>query len=338
MLLSIIIPVYQVEEYLKECLDSVLQCEVNDCEIILSLGHSKDRSNLIAEEYETKFKNVHTITQSNTGLSNARNCALREAKGEYVLFLDSDDYTISENLNYIIVQLRDGFFSADVVVTDYYQLICATNQIVEYFQIGKDTPIEYDKMKLLPKIFRKGESCWTVWRYIYRRDFLEKNQIYFLENKLAEDMDFTTRVLLANPSMIFCHCPYYVYRVGRENSLSEGLTLGRFADSIMVAKNCIEYVKETNLPYKSLLLARLQREYVAYLSSLLRVDKKDRKSAIYLCKDWEKALKDSQSDIVKIIFASLSILGIPATAYLLYFVKSIRNFIRDNLFKRGASK
>lgn len=338
MILSIIVPVYQVEKFLPQCLNSILKCDLSDCEVILSLGNSKDRSNLIAEEYEMKCKVVHTITQSNTGLSNARNCALREAKGNYVLFLDSDDYTISENLNYIIAQLRDGTFSADVIATDYYQLVCATDQIVEYFQIGKDTPIGYNKMESLPKIFRKGESCWTVWRYIYRRDFLEKNQIYFLENKLAEDMDFTTRVLLANPSMIFCHCPYYVYRVGRENSLSEGLTLGRFADSIIVAQNCIEYAKETNLPYRSLLLARLQREYVAYLSSLLRVDKKDRKTAICLCKDWKKVLKDSQSDIVKIIFASLSILGIPATAYLLYFVKSIRNFIRDNLFKRGAIK
>lgn len=338
MLLSIIIPVYQVEIYLKKCLDTVLSCNLYNCEIILSLGKSSDQSGNICSEYKKKFPAIRIIEQSGKGLSNARNEAMRVALGNYLLFLDSDDYLVAKNLDFMIAQLNNTDFIVDVIVTDYFQLICATNQIVEYFQIGKDAPIGYNKIELLPKIFKKGESCWTVWRYIYRRDFLEKNQISFLENKLAEDMDFTTKVLLANPNMIFCHCPYYVYRVGRENSLSEGLTLERFADSIIVAKNCIEYARETNLPYRSLLLTRLQWEYVAYLSSLLRIDEKERKAAIYLCRDWKEVLKDSQSNIVKIIFVSLNILGVPVTAYLLYFVKSIRNFIRDNLFKRGASK
>lgn len=313
-------------------------CKLIDSEIILVLGKSTDKSNLIAMEYDEKYPTVQIIQQDGIGLSNARNCAMKIAQGDYIIFLDSDDYVVSENLDYILTQLYNGTFSADVIVTDYYQLICATGQMVEYFQIGKDTPVGYDKMELLPKIFRKGESCWTVWRYIYRRSFLKETQISFLENKLAEDVDFTIRVLLANPSMIFCHCPYYVYRLGRENSLSEGLTLKRFSDSIMVIQNCIEYTKETDFPYASLLITRLQQEYVGYMNSLLELDKKDRKTAIYLCKDWEKVLKDSQSNIVKIMFASLSILGIPATAYLMYFAKSIRNFIRDNLFKRGTSK
>lgn len=338
MILSIIVPVYQVEKYLNQCLDSILKCDLRDCEILLSLGNSTDRSNQICEEYAERHEGIHILKQNGKGLSNARNCAMKIAQGEYVLFLDSDDYIIPENLDYIISRLRNGTFSADVLVTDYYQLICKTGQMVEYFQIGENTPAEHNQTDMLSKIFQRGQSCWTVWRYLYRLKFLEDNRTSFLENMLAEDMDFTTRILLANPNIIFCHCPYYVYRVGREDSLSDGLTLKRFSDSIIVAQNCIEYTRKSKLPYASLLLARLQQEYAAYLSSLLSVGKKNRRAAAGICKDWEEALKDSQSKVIRVIHLSLSILGVQPTAYLLYFVKAIRNFFRDNLPNQGAIK
>jgi len=95
ILLSIIIPVYNVEQYLKKCLDSILCCNLKDCELLLSMGKSSDRSELLCREYAQKYLFIQFFNQNGKGLSNARNCALDLAKGRYVLFLDSDDYVDS---------------------------------------------------------------------------------------------------------------------------------------------------------------------------------------------------------------------------------------------------
>ena len=122
VLLSIIIPVYNVAPYLEQCLTTVLNCNLDLCEVILSLGKSTDRSNDICAGYEKKYPFIHILQQSGTGLSNARNCAMDVAQGEYLLFLDSDDYVDSFCLDTIISKLRNKSFRADMIVTDFYRL------------------------------------------------------------------------------------------------------------------------------------------------------------------------------------------------------------------------
>ena len=87
MILSVIVPVYNVEAYLAGCLDSLLACDLTDCEIILSFRDSQDRSKEICDQYCSKFSFVRLISQEGTGLSNARNCAMRIACGDYLLFV-----------------------------------------------------------------------------------------------------------------------------------------------------------------------------------------------------------------------------------------------------------
>ena len=92
MLISIIVPVYNVENYLKECIDSILRQEFRDYEIILVDDGSKDDSGKICDEYGKKYSFISVIHKKNGGLSDARNFGLKIAKGEYILFIDSDDY------------------------------------------------------------------------------------------------------------------------------------------------------------------------------------------------------------------------------------------------------
>ena len=147
--LSIIIPVYNVEPYLEKCLSSVLACDLSSCEIILSLGESADRSNDICLNYKRKYSFIQSLYQDGTGLSNARNCGMSAAEGEYLLFLDSDDYVDSLCLNTLIAQLRERTLSADIIVTDFYRMDRRTGHFTSIFQIGEDMPVQYG-MDFLP--------------------------------------------------------------------------------------------------------------------------------------------------------------------------------------------
>ena len=99
MTFSIIIPIYNVEKYLRQCIDSVLAENFLDCEIILVNDGSPDGCSEICDEYANKYSHIKVIHKHNGGLSDARNAGIKEAKGDYLIFLDSDDYWININKN-----------------------------------------------------------------------------------------------------------------------------------------------------------------------------------------------------------------------------------------------
>lgn len=330
MLLSIIIPVYQVEEYLEQCLNSVLSCNLQNCEILLSLGGSADRSNEICYQYEQKFTVIRVIKQSGEGLSNARNSAMEIAKGEYLLFLDSDDYIIPENLNYILEQIRNSSFYSDIIITDFYELNCVTQKITNIFPIGESNPIKAG-IEFLPGVLQKGQNYWSVWRYLYRRNFLDKNNLLFWENKMTEDVDFTTRVLLANPNIIFCHSPYYVYRVARKGSLMDGVTLRHFEDTVVVLKSSVKRARESRLSYAEILLNHLQQDYLYNLSLAAELPRQEHTKAFRLYEDWRKVLAGNRSFIVRLSTFSIHSAGVPTTAYLLCWARRLKHWFRKHM-------
>lgn len=337
MLLSIIIPVYQVERYLEQCLDSVLACDLIDCEILLSLGRSTDRSSQICLEYEKKYPIIHMLFQTGIGLSDARNCAMEIAKGDYILFLDSDDFILSENLNHIISHLRDGSFRADVIVTDFYRLSRFSGRRGEMFQIGADTPVQHG-LFFLPQMLRRRQCFWNVWRYIYRRDFLEKNHIRFWEDMLSEDVDFTTSVFLAEPETIFSHSPYYVYCVEREDSLMGTPTLRRLSDTVTVLERSIRRMKESAFPYAPDFTAQFQFEYILNLAITMELASADRSAAQLLYKDWKEILADSPDRLVRLARAVIKIIGLSGTAYILHWLKMLRRWRRHHFTRRKVKE
>ena len=337
MLLSIIIPVYQVERYLKQCLDSVLACDLADCEILLSLGRSTDRSDQISLEYEKKYPIIHTLCQTGTGLSDARNCAMEIAKGDYILFLDSDDFILPENLNYIISHLRDGSFRADVIVTDFYRLSRSSGRREEIFQIGAGTPVQRG-LEHLPKMLKKRQCFWNVWRYVYRREFLEKNEIRFWEDMLSEDVDFTTSVFLAEPRVIFSHSPYYVYCVEREDSLMGSPTLKRLSDTVAVLEKSIRRMKESSFPYAPDFIAQFQFEYILNLAITVELPPEDHPTARHLYQNWQDVLAENPDRWVRIARKGIWLLGLSASARILHQLKMLRRWRRNHLSRRKAKE
>ena len=332
-MLSIIIPVYNVEPYLQQCMSSVLACRLDDCEILLSLGQSSDRSNLISEEYEKHYGNIHTVRQRGTGLSDARNSAMEFARGKYVLYIDSDDYVDSEVLDAVIERLRSPAFSADVIVTDFRRLEWAAGQIVDVFQIGADTP-ERRGIEHLPDMLRKRQYFWNVWRYVYRRGFLTEHEITFQNNMLTEDVGYTTDVLLAEPDIVFMHAPYYVYVAGRGGSLMDTPTLKRLTDTVWMLCDAIRRLKESTFSWAPAVIAQFQFEYLLNLALTVEIPLEDRKPALALYQDWWAVLSGSADPLVRIMKIVLRICGLRAVALALHMLKILRRRLRPRLRKR----
>ena len=335
LLLSIIIPVYNVEPYVERCLCSVLACELSNCEIIISLGESSDKSEDVCRDYAKKYPLIRILEQDGKGLSNARNCAMRIARGEYLLFLDSDDYVDGQCLDSMISQLRSGSVSSDVIVTDFYREDLRLGRRVPCFQIGVNT-VRHEGMDYLPQMLHKRQCFWNVWRYIYRRGFLEENGIAFWENRLSEDVDFTASVFLAQPDILFSHSPYYIYVVGRGQSLMDKPTLKRLTDTVYILERSIARLRGSDFLYAAEMTAQFQIEYILNLALCAEIDRADRREALGLYRNWRQTLSGSADPVVLWAKRGMGLTGLKAAAFGLHILKLLRRKVRRFRKKVGV--
>lgn len=189
MKVSIIIPVYNVEKYLEECLDSAVGQTLKEVEIICINDGSTDSSEEILNNYKKNYSNIKIINQENKGLSSARNSGLKIAKGEYIYFLDSDDYIDLKAMEICYEEAKTNkldilTFDAECFVDDGY----SANVVAE----------NYDRSNILGSKVMDGEEFYIysnekggyrapVWLNLYRRKYIENNKLYFYDGILHED-------------------------------------------------------------------------------------------------------------------------------------------------------
>ncbi len=219
---SVIIPVFNVEKYLEECINSILAQTLNDIEIICINDGSTDNSLNILKSYAENYSNVKVIDQLNGGLSCARNRGLQEATGEYVYFMDSDDLLTSFALSelYLICKEKNLdilYFSG----TSFYE----TQELAQkhkgfsnsYYRKGV-----YDKVAdgpgMLVKLIDNKDYFSSACLQMIRRSFLEKTKITFYDRILHEDNCFTFQTLLT-ANRVFCVNDIYFYRRVRNASI-----------------------------------------------------------------------------------------------------------------------
>lgn len=273
MFFSIIIPVYNVEQYLCDCLDSVVMQSYPDYEVICVNDGSTDGSLAILKEYEKNYLQITVITQQNRGLSGARNAGIQAAQGDYLFFLDSDDW-IEPNTLEVLAQKQSG-----------EDLICFNGRRV--FEDGRieepDAGISenqlsgweyYNKYALVP---RKFHFVCTVLR-LYRREYLLKNNLFFEEGIYHEDNLFTPLACYyAQAVKVIPDC-LYIYRI-REGSIMQTINAKKLFDRITVANRLSGFF----IPIKSIDKCQLYREisgqyFGSYMSEELKLfGNKDKK-------------------------------------------------------------
>ena len=212
MLVSIIVPVYNVEEFLRPCVDSLLSQIYSDIEILLIDDGSTDSSGKICDEYATADTRIKVFHKENGGLSSARNYGISHAAGDYLAFVDSDDYVTDDFIEKFMSAIRPG---VDVVVCGLYK-IWETGKLVKL----ENTDGEYDPTVFLGNNLMATDS---IGNYIWNKIF-SKRVIPFLKfpyGKLYEDIRTLYKVLIhCDKILIVSGCTYY-YRQGRGGAITQ---------------------------------------------------------------------------------------------------------------------
>lgn len=222
-LISIIIPVYNVEQYLNQCLESVMQQSYSNLEIILVNDGSTDGSGEICDYYRSFDPRIKVIHQKNAGLSEARNSGLRIANGEWIAFVDSDDW-IDKDYIFKLFKVADKN-AVDIVVCNYF--IAEGDSIAPILGINRLYTNEKD---IMTDYFGRNSMRTVVWNKLYQRRIFEN--LSFREQKTHEDEFFTYLALHKAKKVMLINDPLYYYR--------------QRADSIMGSKvseknlNCLE--------------------------------------------------------------------------------------------------
>ena len=285
--LSIIIPLYNVEQFVERAAKSIVSQQFsyndnnNDIEVVLVDDGSTDSSLDICLKNLQGVKGINTvpIRQENKGLSAARNAGIHAATGEYILFLDADDFLLPNALENIIKDLNTA--QCDVLFGRYrlwnpkkgfrplkpYNYnpptdTASQNNITDY------TLTDYILTKL-------PEPSWNVWRYICKRDFILSNNLYFEEGILCEDVPWTLNMLEKAKTIHFLQEPFYAYYHRRTGSIMNTKNTKRITDLNTIVIRFLQRLRED--PERTALYKTLVNQSFVYIYEYCLFTKSDRK-------------------------------------------------------------
>lgn len=214
-MISIIVPVYNSDKYLSRCLDSVLQQTYHNYEVIIINDGSNDNSQEIIDRYVAKDNRFRSFIQNNSGQAIARNKGVEMSRGDYIVFVDSDDSVepnYLQNLSKIIELGLDLGFSNIKRIYDKKQNILEKQ--FDYISCTNKVTSIYDDKSILTKIMN------APYAKIIKKEFLVSNNIEFYSSKLYEDFLFTQSILLSNPKMAYIDDSSYLYYVHKNTSMT----------------------------------------------------------------------------------------------------------------------
>lgn len=230
---SIIVPVYNVEDYIEECIDSIVNQTLKEIEIIIVNDGTKDNSIKKIEKYLSDPR-VVLINKENGGLSSARNAGLKLAKGEYISFIDSDDFIELTMLE----DLYNNSEDSEIVFSD----------IILYNNITKEKKDR--KRNIIQKKIGRGSSFLDgtpleVWNKIYKKEYLEKINLKFIEGIIYEDVNFTIESMFLAKKVKYIEKGHYYYRINRNSSIIAESNKNRNSFLVVTSdKKIVEEIKE----------------------------------------------------------------------------------------------
>ncbi len=213
MKLSIVIPVYNSESYISLCLDSILNQNVSqeDYEIIAINDESSDGSLVVLESYKEKHANITIFSQKNGGASAARNKGIELASGDYIYFVDSDDYIADNTLDFLMSLLKDNIDLLGFKRV-HTKKLCLKSSSTNLNEIEQSDII--DGISFIEKKGFRDEVGW----YLVKRSFLKNENIFFMEGTMLEDISFNLQLFAKAKKIIFIPLDVYRY-VSRVNSV-----------------------------------------------------------------------------------------------------------------------
>ena len=267
--ISIIVPIYNVERYLRDCLNSLINQTLSDIEIICVNDGSTDSSPRILEEYALKDSRIKVINKENSGYGASMNMGLAAAEGEYIGIVESDDFVKANMYEDLYNLAKEN--NADVVKSDWY---CYWTDKKESRKSGKISFFKSNKIINTCKYKDLLKLQPSIWSAIYKREFWESNNIKFLETPGAsyQDTSFTFKVFMCAPKIVLTKDAYVYYRQDNINSSCNSkdkafAICGEFDEIDRFMSNAPELQKEFGEYVYSI-------QYRSYLETMLRIDEK----------------------------------------------------------------
>ena len=248
---SIIVPVYNGENVLKRCVDSLLKQDADDFEVILVNDGSRDGSQAIAEAYAEKDPRVRAVYKENGGVSSARNRGLEEATGEYIRFVDVDDWLPMESTKLLVREMESS--GADLAIGDFYRVV--DENVSQKGSIDK--PGVMDRRQYADQMMRTPADLYygVLWNKIYRKEIIDRYEVRMDEHiSYSEDMIFNLEYLIHAETISVLKAPVYYYVRTKGSLVEQNMNLN---SAVRMKKSVIGYYNEF---YKSVFDTRSYQE------------------------------------------------------------------------------
>lgn len=305
--ISIIVPIYNVEKYLEDCINSIINQTFKNFELILVDDGSTDKSGEICDKFVHIDNRIRVIHQVNKGISGTRNMGIDISKGKYILFIDGDDYIHPKMCEILYNQIE--FNNSDLAIfqfkrtkKDYY------NQIIN--NIGTINAMKISNKKALEKLYIEGNSefifCWSK---LYKKELFDN--IKFDEGRIYEDQLISKNILYRANNIIYLPIPLYYYRY-RQGSYTNLSFNKNNLDIIYAYKEDLVFFNKINYKFKY----KIEEKYIFYLFKYYFIAKHE------LC-DCKKELKNIRRDFSKclpILLKSSMFKSKEKIAWIIFFI------------------
>lgn len=329
---SIIVPVYNIEQYIKECIESIINQDLNNIEIILVDDGSTDNSGKICDKYSQNDKRIKVIHKQNAGVSEARNSGIKKSKGKYIIFVDGDDFLIAN----ILLELKEILLKntdIDVLLSKRLYFYEKNNRIIDNnksFDLEKFNSTE--KKDILIYLLKFNLLEGHVGLKVVRRNLIFNNTLLF-DRELSnnEDVDWTLSLFLniENINIKATDIKFYVYRKNREGSASNCIKQKSIISIIKVLNKWYCFLEKENIDKE---LRKGLFNYLAFIYSnlflgysLLEECSKNKKLEIKKLIEAKKELLDyAQNKRTKIIGKLYKIFGFNITIRILKIIYKLK--------------
>ena len=308
LLISIIIPVYDVEAYLNQCVDTVLTQSYQHMEIILVDDGSLDRSPAICDEYAEKDMRVRVIHQENKGLSEARNTGIRAAKGDYLLFLDGDDFYDDEDAVSRLVKRAESTH-AEVISFSYQKYWKETEKKERYHKPGVSMSSSItDKEEQTEFLTSRHLFIASACNKLISRSLLERESLFFRGGVYSEDIEWCARLLMKARSLDYVDECFYCYRQ-RENSITHSMDMQKCMHHCQNILTCFSLTEEASPEIRVPLYRYTAYQYATFFHTVAYAERKPKDCMENLAPYAWVLRYDGGSNKVRMLHAACSILG-----------------------------
>ena len=279
MKVSFIVPIYNVEKYLSECVESILAQTYSDFEMLLVDDGSPDNCPALCDDWATKDSRIKALHKPNGGLSDARNYGLDHAQGDYVVFVDSDDFWVEKDCLERLMNVVDAHPECDFIGFNCSYYYSDTKTYKKWVAYDESLSVPTDKNIVICSLVASGTFPMSACLKIIKRKSLSDMELHFIKGTIAEDIPWFIDLLEGTKKCMFVNQYIYAYRQNVAGSITASGNTKSTSDLFAIVKNEVAKMKNRSIAKdaKDALYSFLAYEFCILLTASSRMSKEIRK-------------------------------------------------------------